>query len=191
MKELLLIGTTVFAIATGGATAGTIQASTTQPHVRGEHTSVALLNKAELQAQAQAEIIEQIRLQVNGDRISAAVEKLKSHVEKTWYVFSGATPAGWDCSGLVMWFYEQLGIELEHRASKQDSAGIETKTPKPGAIVVFKYKGLKDAYHVGIYIGNGKMIHAPKHGHATRIEDISTFAGNYSDVTYRELIETN
>lgn len=122
--------------------------------------------------------------------VKAAVKKLNKTVGKTWYVFSGSTPRGWDCSGLTMWFYEQLGIQLEHRASKQQSVGVATKNPKPGDLVVFKYKGYKTAYHVGIYIGNGKMIHAPKHGHRTMVESVKKFAGNYSKVSYRTIIET-
>lgn len=122
--------------------------------------------------------------------MKAAIRKLKTHVGKTWYVFSGSTPRGWDCSGLTMWTYQQLGIELQHRATKQQSAGVATNKPKVGDIVVFKYHGSKYAYHVGIYIGNGKMIHAPKHGHLTRSESIKTFAGNYSEVSYRRIIKT-
>ena len=190
MKELLLVGTTILALATGSATAGSVQNNISQPHNRGSHTSVALLNKAELRAEAQAEMLRQMQLQANADRVSAAIKKLRSHVGKTWYVFSGNTPSGWDCSGLTMWFYEQLDIELEHRASKQENAGTKTDDPKPGDLVVFKYKGNKSAYHVGIYIGNGEMIHAPKHGHLTRIENVKTFGGNYSKVSYFNFIET-
>lgn len=122
--------------------------------------------------------------------VKSAVKKLQKTVGKTWYVFSGATPAGWDCSGLTMWFYDQIGIQLEHRASKQQSAGVATKAPKVGDLVVFKYKGYKSAYHVGIYVGDGKMIHAPKHGHRTIVESIKQFAGKYSKVSYRSIIET-
>lgn len=189
MKELLLIGTAVFALTSGGLTAAS-QIETTQKHGIGGHTSVAMIHQAELKAIAQQEMLEQMRLQENTNKVNSAIKQLKKHVGKTWYVFSGATPAGWDCSGLTMWFYEQLGIQLEHRASKQDSAGKDVNDPKPGDLVVFKYNGNKDAYHVGIYIGNGLMIHAPKHGHATRVEDIKTFGGNYSTITYRTFIET-
>ena len=190
MKELLLIGTTIVALTTGGIATGNAQTTATQPHIRGSHTSVAMLHQVELKAQAQAVLLEKVRLQANTDRINSAIKKLNSHVGKTWYVFSGATPSGWDCSGLTMWFYEQLDVTLEHRASIQQNAGVATNDPKPGDLVVFKYKGYNSAYHVGIYIGNGKMIHAPKHGHVTRVEDIDTFAGNYSDVSYRQIIES-
>lgn len=189
MKELLLIGTTVFATAFGGVAIGTT--NTPERPERGNHVSVAMIHKTELRAAAQADMIHKLELQANTTRVEDAINKLSSHVGKTWYVFSGATPSGWDCSGLTMWFYEQLGIQLEHRASKQDTSGKLVSDPKPGDIVVFKYNGSNDAYHVGIYVGNGKMIHAPKHGHATRVEDISTFGGSYSKVTYRRLIETN
>lgn len=189
MKELLLIGTTIFATTFGGVAISTT--NTPERPERGNHVSVAMIHKAELKAAAQAELLRQIQLQANEDKINAAIRKLNSHVGKTWYVFSGATPAGWDCSGLTMWFYEQVGIELEHRASKQDTAGTATTDPKPGDLVVFKYNGSNDAYHVGIYIGDGKMIHAPKHGHVTRVEDIDTFAGNYSKVSYRRIIDSN
>lgn len=127
----------------------------------------------------------------NTGKIKKAIDKLKKTVNRTWYVFSGTTPSGWDCSGLTMWFYQQLGIELEHRASKQDTSGMQTNDPKPGDLVVFHYKGNKDAYHVGIYIGNGNMIHAPKKGHLTRMENVETFGGDYSDITYRNFIDSN
>ena len=55
---------------------------------------------------------------------------------------------------------------------------------------MFSYKGYKSAYHVGIYIGNGKMIHAPKHGHRTIVESVKKFAGKYSNINYRRILDT-
>lgn len=134
--------------------------------------------------------LKNIALSNRTDEVEQAIAQLKKTVGKTWYVFSGNTPSGWDCSGLTMWFYEQLNVEIEHRASRQDTAGTKAVDPKPGDIVVFHYNGSTDAYHVGIYIGNGEMIHAPKHGHLTRVEDIKTFGGNYSTISYRRILET-
>lgn len=141
------------------------------------------INKAMLIANTQV-------LYDNTVAVKQAVKKLHKYVGKTWYVFSGNQPTGWDCSGLTMWFYEQLNVKLEHRASKQQVAGVATKAPKAGDLVVFQYKGYKSAYHVGIYIGNGKMIHAPKHGHRTMVESVKQFAGKYSKVSYRTIVET-
>lgn len=133
--------------------------------------------------------VKQLKISKNKSSVDDAISNLKTHVGKTWYVFSGSTPSGWDCSGLTMWFYQQLGIELEHRASKQEHSGYYTTKPLPGDLVVFKYKNKKSAYHVGIYIGNGKMIHAPAKGQVTRVESVDTFAGNYSDVVYVRMLE--
>ncbi len=134
--------------------------------------------------------IQNIRLMANATRVESAIESLKSHVGKTWYVFSGNTPSGWDCSGMTMWFYGQMGFNLEHRASKQESSGVRVSDPKPGDLVVFKYNKSKSAYHVGIYIGNGEMIHAPRKGEVTRIEGVKQFGGNYSKISYFRFIET-
>jgi len=191
MKELLLIGTTIFTIATGSISAGVSSGSTTPERPeRGNHVSVATLQKLEIRAQDAINEARMQELRENTIAVDKAIDKLSAHVNKTWYVFSGATPRGWDCSGLTLWFYEQLGIELEHRASQQENSGTKTKTPKPGDLVVFKYNGNKSAYHVGIYVGNGKMIHAPKHGHLTRVEDIEKFAGKYSAVSYTTIVKT-
>jgi cell wall-associated NlpC family hydrolase len=113
----------------------------------------------------------------------------KKYVGKTWYVFSGATPQGWDCSGLVRWVYEQVGITLEHRASIQGTLGKVTDAPIPGDVVVFTYNNTKSAYHTGIYIGDGLFIHAPRKGEVTRIESVEQFAGKYSTVTYRNMLD--
>jgi cell wall-associated NlpC family hydrolase len=136
------------------------------------------------------ELLEKVQLGANTTKIQNMIQDVKKHVGKTWYVFSGNTPSGWDCSGLTMWAYEQIGITLEHRASKQQTVGEKAVEPLPGDIVVFTYKGYKSAYHVGIYIGDGLMIHAPRKGEVTRIESVTEFGGNYSKVSYRRILQT-
>jgi cell wall-associated NlpC family hydrolase len=143
------------------------------------------------QTQLEAEAAAAEKLAYDTDRVNKLIKKLNKYVGKTWYVFSGSTPKGWDCSGLTLWFFEQLDIQLEHRASKQGFAGKAVTDPKPGDLVVFKYKGYKSAYHVGIYIGDGNMIHSPKPGYITTLEGVESFGGSYSKISYRRLIETN
>ena len=118
-------------------------------------------------------------------KMSDVISQLKSRVGKTWYVFSGATPAGWDCSGLVVWAYQQLGVELPHSANKQGHIGKKVKTPKIGDIVVFGYKGSKSYYHASIYIGNGKVIHAGfRPGTTTSVISLDDPSFDYSTITY-------
>jgi cell wall-associated NlpC family hydrolase len=125
-------------------------------------------------------------------RVKLAIKKLEKHVGKTWYVFSGSTPSGWDCSGMTKWFYQNLDVDLEHRATKQSKSGKSTKYPKLGDIVVFKYHGSKMAYHVGIYVSKDLMLHSGgKEGDRTEFRSISGFAGDYSKVSYRTFIETS
>jgi cell wall-associated NlpC family hydrolase len=118
----------------------------------------------------------QARLLSNTKKMNKAIAAVKRQVGKTWYVFSGATPSGWDCSGLVMWTYKKLGVELEHSATKQAHSGKFVNDPVPGDIAAFSYDGKKWFYHVGLYIGNGKMVHAYHPGTRTRIDSVSHFA---------------
>lgn len=130
----------------------------------------------------------------NTARMDKVVIKLKKYANKTWYVFSGNTPNGWDCSGLVMWTYRQLGIELKHSASVQKNSGrfVSASHAKPGDIVAFGWRGWSGAGHVGIYLGNGMMINAPSPGHKTTIQSVNSFAKyGYSKVTFTRILKTN
>ena len=145
------------------------------------------LEQTRLEEEAKA----QETLETNTVKLNQVIEALTDRVGKTRYVFSGATPKGWDCSGLVKWAYSQLGVELEHSASKQQYAGQTVETPKLGDIVVFKYNGRSSAYHVGIYLYPDTMIHAGgDKGDVTSIVSISKFAGNNSQVIYKRVLET-
>jgi cell wall-associated NlpC family hydrolase len=88
------------------------------------------------------------------------------------YVWGGAGPGGFDCSGLVMYVYEQLGISLPHYTVAQWNATQPISSPAPGDLVFFNGLG-----HVGIYIGGGEFVDAPHTGSVVRIDHISGFGG--------------
>lgn len=120
-------------------------------------------------------IQELVAPQVRSRQIDAVVAKLKKRVGKTWYVFSGSTPAGWDCSGLTRWAYEQLGREIPHSANKQAKAGVKVAEPLVGDLVLFGYKGTNTFFHASIYIGDNKVIHAGfRKGQTTSILDLGS-----------------
>ena len=126
----------------------------------------------------------------NAIRVNTVTTKLHKTVGKTWYVFSGWSPRyGWDCSGLVMWYYKQLGITLHHSAFTEKYAAKPHKYSEAKAKVgdIIAFPG-----HVGIYVGNGYMIHAPHPGVRTQKTKVWAWAkeNGTSNVTYTRLIKT-
>jgi len=131
-------------------------------------------------------------LSKNTRELRSAVRLTSENVGKTWYVFSGSTPQGWDCSGLVRWTYGHLGFDLYHSATAQMNSGRRVSQPKFGDIVGFKYNNSSRFYHVGIYISDDLMLHSGgKRGDKTELRSISDFGGSYSKVEYTRLIDTN
>ncbi|MEV0974723.1 C40 family peptidase [Microtetraspora glauca] len=93
------------------------------------------------------------------------------------YVWGADGPTSFDCSGLVMAAYQRVGISLPHYTGSQWSAGthIAREDMRPGDLVFF----YNDLHHVGIYIGGGYMVHAPRTGDVVRIASLANrpFAG--------------
>ena len=86
------------------------------------------------------------------------------------YVWGGASPAGFDCSGLVMYVYAQLGVSLPHYTGAQWNMGVPVSRSdlQPGDLVFFDGLG-----HVGIYIGGDQFIHAPHTGDVVKISSLN------------------
>lgn len=88
------------------------------------------------------------------------------------YVWGGASPSvGFDCSGLVVWAYAQIGITLEHFTGDlwNEVVHIPYSEAKPGDLVFF----YADIQHVGIYIGGGMMVDAPTFGQPVQVQPVS------------------
>jgi cell wall-associated NlpC family hydrolase len=146
------------------------------------------------QAELEAEIARLEKIASDTQTLNETLVLVKNQVGITPYVFSGSTPRGWDCSGLVKWTYAHLGVELRHSANTQRDSGTIATEPKIGDIVSFNYRGWRSAYHSGIYIGPDQMIHSGgKAGDRTEIISISEWAEDNanSEIIYTRIIETN
>ena len=81
------------------------------------------------------------------------------------YLWGGASPkTGFDCSGLVLYVYAQVGVQLSHGATDQQRASrpVPLNALQPGDLVFYGDAGY--SYHVAIYVGGGQVIEAPRTG---------------------------
>jgi len=146
-----------------------------------------LIDYKEEQTLLQQQAAEFEAAQLRAAKMESRIRSLEQHVGNTWYVFSGVTPDGWDCSGLVMWFYSELNIELQHSVTAQMHFGEKPEYPMPGDIVAFKYNGSKVGYHNGIYVGNDMFIHSPRKGTRTKLSSVSDYAKDHSVPVYTRI----
>jgi cell wall-associated NlpC family hydrolase len=104
------------------------------------------------------------------DTIAGAAVRDAMRLRGAPYVWSGASPAGFDCSGFTSYVYGRLGIRLAHSSYAQWSAGphVRRSDLRPGDLVFFAGLG-----HVGIYIGGGRFVHAPHTGTVVSVDRLS------------------
>jgi cell wall-associated NlpC family hydrolase len=91
------------------------------------------------------------------------------------YRYGGSSPSGFDCSGLVAYVYGRLGVRLPHNAAAQYGYGrpVDRSRLRPGDLVFFHGLG-----HVGLYIGRGRIIHAPQSGERVEIQSLASRSGS-------------
>lgn len=93
------------------------------------------------------------------------------------YSWGGASPGhGFDCSGLVMYVYGKLGVNLPHHAASQYGYGrkVSRWALKPGDLVFFSGLG-----HVGLFIGKGRFIDAPHAGTVVRVASLASRSSSF------------
>ncbi|USQ87854.1 NlpC/P60 family protein [Streptomyces phaeoluteigriseus] len=102
-------------------------------------------------------------------RAAAALAAARSALGRP-YVWGANGPTGFDCSGLVQWSYAQAGVGLPRTSQAQAHAGrrVPLSQARPGDIVTYR----SDASHVGMYAGNGQVIHAPYPGAPVRYDPV-------------------
>ena len=106
----------------------------------------------------------------------AAISEARAQLGKP-YKWGGSGPNSFDCSGLTAWAWRAGGVSLPHNAAAQQGAGrsVSRGELQPGDLVFFG----SPAYHVGLYVGDGMMIHAPTTGDVVKMSSLS-YMSEYS-----------
>lgn len=102
----------------------------------------------------------------SGTVIQAALSRIGSP-----YSWGAAGPSSFDCSGLVMWAFQHAGISLPHSSQAMARGGqaVSADSMQPGDVVTY----YSDASHVGIYIGDGMMVHASTYGTPVKVAPVN------------------
>jgi cell wall-associated NlpC family hydrolase len=92
------------------------------------------------------------------------------------YQFGGESPRGFDCSGLVRWSYLHVGIDLPHSSYALFGRGrrVSRAHMQPGDVLFFDALG-----HVGLYVGHGRMVHAPYTGTNVQVVSLGRWSGHF------------
>jgi cell wall-associated NlpC family hydrolase len=104
----------------------------------------------------------------------AAIVRVADQLIGSPYHFGGADLEGFDCSGLAVYAHERIGLEIPRTAEEQKRAArpVPLDSLSPGDLVFFRI-GARRVNHVGIYVGSGRFIHAPRSGGVVSYGDLT------------------
>ena len=119
------------------------------------------------------EIPQQRTVRASNEVASKAVGYAREMLGKP-YLYTGDTPAGFDCSGLVKYSYGRAGISMprDTQAQQRMSVLVSMRSLREGDLLFFDQEGKKKS-HVGLYLGGGRFIHAPSSGGKVRVDSVN------------------
>ena len=146
---------------------------------KAEQARLAALNDAQENADQAASLAAAKRLNFGSGRGASALRFAIKQIGDR-YVFGAAGPTYWDCSGLTMRAFATAGVSLPHSAAAQSSYGrsVNFSQMQAGDLVFFNHGGRSYISHVGIYLGGGRMVNAPRPGSRVKVQDFSHSFGS-------------
>jgi cell wall-associated NlpC family hydrolase len=158
------------AIASPGVTPQAVEVATSQPAVTDAESSVTV--DSSVVASSADETIELASAKTTLSFAAKKVVKVAQRYKGSAYRYGGMSPnSGFDCSGFTKYVYSKFGISLPHSAAAQGKVGhrISKAKAKAGDLII-----TSGGSHVGIYVGKGKFIDAPKPGSRVSVRKIYT-----------------
>ncbi|CEQ08816.1 SH3-domain-containing protein [[Clostridium] sordellii] len=125
----------------------------------------------------------------NPNKAQAIINLAKAQLGKP-YVWGAEGPNAFDCSGLTYYVYGQNGVSLPRTAREQSNVGttISQSQLQPGDLIFSSTDGSGRVTHVGIYIGNGQMIHAPQEGDVVKVTNSNSSYWQSTFVTAKRVL---
>jgi cell wall-associated NlpC family hydrolase len=144
-----------------------------------QRRSAEYRRQAELAREQQLALAAFVQAQLDAARVAPVLDRAPTGLGRP-YARGAAGPGSFDCSGFTRWAWEAAGVELPHYSGAQwaQTDHIAVDDLAPGDIVFFWGPGERgDPGHVGLYVGDGQMIHAPGSGQAVRYDSIWYWRG--------------
>ena len=153
------------------------RASTNMPQYFRQGKSIGSLPTGSVSQQTSA-------VTVSGSATGSQILAKATEYLGTPYVYGGASPSGFDCSGFVYYVYGTFGISVGRTPAEQYNAGmvVDKANLQPGDIVLFAGTGSSSISHTGIYAGNGQFIHSPNSRSTVSYSDLTS--GYWSEHFY-------
>ena len=182
---LVLGGVTLTPLAFAPAVPAGAQSVTVDVGVDDAARQVAQRRAAEYRRQSElaleklAALATFFQAQATAERVAPVLDKAVTGLGRP-YSRGAAGPSAFDCSGFTRWAWQAAGVDLPHYSGAQwaQTEHIAVEDLQPGDIVFFWGPGERgDPSHVGLYVGDGQMIHAPGTGRSVRYDSIWYWTG--------------
>jgi peptidoglycan DL-endopeptidase LytE len=125
----------------------------------------------------------------SGDMMKSRLIREAESLVGSPYRFGGTSPSGFDCSGFTAYVMGQLGVDLPRTSRDQYDVGskVSRDNLEPGDLLFFDTSGGGSVNHVGIYVGNNKMVHAASHD--VTVSDLDWYFNHYDYYGAKRVLE--